>query len=402
MFETAVFRDPLSEKDKFGERTTLGNLAEALLFYDQTHLVLGWASLENLLLQIGYSTFERLLKERLIKATFINEMVAIATGENLPADHEFSFMTIGRSSSGQAWPDRIAPVLVKTGVDQSKARRKAKELLKLMPPSRLSSGMPAGGGVGDLFVEQVRRFPDLTSQATIFSNFRLPLGARPTIGKFQLVEVAPATFRIVGDHGWSAVSDHLKGSRINESPGQSVALAAYSAFVDFALASRFGGDLIAGAEDEALVAEQVGVAMHRRLRNAHEIAQFSYVEFGEGCGVAQAIDSGERTFSEFLELLERGRKFKDMLKNANPSVGLLRAYQDEVAKGSWLNQLLPKPLRFGFVNGVGVLADALGGGGAASIAIGAVDEFILDRIRFGYSPATFVQNKLRPFVGSAL
>ena len=58
---------------------------------------------------------------------------------------------------------------------------------------------------------------------------------------------------------------------------------------------------------------------------------------GDAFALRAVVNSKARKFSEFLDLMDRARKFKEMLRDANPDVGLIRAYTNEVKKGTWLD-----------------------------------------------------------------
>lgn len=108
--------------------------------------------------------------------------------------------------------------------------------------------------------------------------------------------------------------------------------------------------------------------------------------------LAEVIDSGERTFGEFLLLLDRAARFKDWLKKANPDEGLIRSYVAQLSSESWIQRLPAKSLRY-------VLTLALDATNPVAGAVaGFADSFIVEKLLQGWRPNHFVASRLRPFI----
>jgi hypothetical protein len=113
----------------------------------------------------------------------------------------------------------------------------------------------------------------------------------------------------------------------------------------------------------------------------------------------QAINSGERTFQDFLRLLDKSPKFKAWLKGAHPDRGLLSEHHRSISSTSWIESLPAKAIRFVIFNGAGLIADKFVGP-AGSIALGAVDNFLVDKVFKGWRPSQFVEGSLRQFTNT--
>jgi hypothetical protein len=108
--------------------------------------------------------------------------------------------------------------------------------------------------------------------------------------------------------------------------------------------------------------------------------------------LSEVIDAGDRSFEEFLKLLDRADRFKDWLKAVNPDEDLVRTYVREISSESWVQGLRGKSLRY-------VLASAIGASNPiAGLAAGFADTFLIDKLFSGWRPNHFVDGKLSSFV----
>jgi hypothetical protein len=112
--------------------------------------------------------------------------------------------------------------------------------------------------------------------------------------------------------------------------------------------------------------------------------------------VREVINSGERTPAEFLQLMEKAGSFRTWLAQQNPSADLIQQMLREKTNVDWLESLPVKGLRFGLFTGGGMLADLVAPG--SSVAVGAIDSFLIDRLRKHWRPHYFVENGLKRFL----
>ena len=118
----------------------------------------------------------------------------------------------------------------------------------------------------------------------------------------------------------------------------------------------------------------------RREANANEIEQFNELVLPEFPSLREIVNSGERSFSDFLKLLDEAERFKNFIQIANPDSSLVRHYQLEATKDTWAEHLPTKSVRFLVASGLGLLADAIaptGVGTAIGLGVGAADSFLL-------------------------
>jgi hypothetical protein len=117
--------------------------------------------------------------------------------------------------------------------------------------------------------------------------------------------------------------------------------------------------------------------------------------------IREAINSGERTFSDFLRLLDKADKFKSWLQRTNPDAGLVQSYHKAATEQTWADKLPTKATRFFIATGMGLALEAVAPTGLSTIAgvgIGALDALYLDRFIKGWRPNHFIEAQYKDFV----
>ena len=142
--------------------------------------------------------------------------------------------------------------------------------------------------------------------------------------------------------------------------------------------------------------------MSRREKSLENIQMFQDVQLSNARAIREAINSGEKSFDEFLGVLERAERFKNWLRSANPDAKLLEEYYDAATSETWAERLPTKLARFAFCTVSGALLEAIapsGAGYAAGLGLGAADAMWTDKILKGWRPNQFINGPLRRFVG---
>ena len=78
-------------------------------------------------------------------------------------------------------------------------------------------------------------------------------------------------------------------------------------------------------------------------REARE--QFSELVLADYPSVRDVIDSGARSFAEFLKLLNKAQKFKTWLARTTPDQKLVSQYIEALKTDTWADKALVKALR---------------------------------------------------------
>jgi hypothetical protein len=169
---------------------------------------------------------------------------------------------------------------------------------------------------------------------------------------------------------------------------------------EITFAAKHISELVTDPISSALLRQQFELTAEKAAESAQEISSFQDMILS-GKTLAEAINSGERTFSEFLTLLDKARRFKEWLKGAHPEKGLLSEYYKATTSKTWIDTLAGKSIRFCLVTAGGAIA-GLAGGVAAELGVGVADAFLTDKIAIGWKPNHFVENHLTTFVTPTL
>lgn len=191
--------------------------------------------------------------------------------------------------------------------------------------------------------------------------------------------------------------DRVRGAYAPQRPNLTLAYLAgtvFTARTDLALAARYGGDFVTSEESSQIIQLRCAALLKRTGINTGELSQFQELVIDDCPTLAEVIDSGDRSFSDFLRLLDRAGRFRDWIGSVHPDRGVARAYLEEVARQDWIQGGAAKSLRYmmGLATGLPGI-DALVGAGVAF-----ADSFLLERLLGGWRPNHFVTKRLLPFL----
>jgi hypothetical protein len=165
---------------------------------------------------------------------------------------------------------------------------------------------------------------------------------------------------------------------------------------DVGLAASHNAAFVGNEKNEAITSmilkRSLGVRFDHE-KSSRQIYDFISVAVPS---VREIINRGERTPEQFIELIQKAGAFQTWLKDQNPNADLIKEMLREKSNSGWLETLPVKAMRFGLFTGAGLVADFFAPG--ASVATGAVDTFLLERLGKNWRPHYFVENHLRGFL----
>lgn len=400
MFESVVLRRPI-----FGDKKLdVGLLAETLLFYQNVHLILDHGSLISIVKTIGAENLLWLIENEHIKASFMKQGMGTITSRQggLPV-HNFGVFEVGsKQKKRYSKEEAILLALETASLPMRDARQYAKKLGKRIPTEKLEVDSNKSLDIVGMARE------DLLDARYVNTAIRLILHELAPV-----LEIPPSwEFRVHEASNGFAVLTNFDFNEINSayhrivSPSESTISPEFllnhilDARADIAFSAKHMAELVTTPMSSKSLELKFSMMLEKRSRNTSDIDLFQQIHL-EGNAVRKVINSKERSFSEFLELLERAQKFKSWLKSTHPEVGLIKEYYASATANTWIEKLPMKTMRFSVFSGLGVLADAMfptGLGTVAGIGAGAADTFIMDKLLKGWRPSQFVEEKLSNFV----
>lgn len=382
-----------------------GLLAEVLLYYSEVELLLDVANLSLLIRTIGPETFQRLVELPNVKAISVEDNLAVQTDSTGIELHNFVAFSFFKSPSGKeikTKEDRLFEVYFREMGDKWDAKRAVTRVLPFVTES------PLGGPVGSNRIIEHARIDLLDAKyvenaATevllrLVPNFHIPqkLVFRPHETDTGYIIETNLSFSAVNAEYHKVVppsQDSLSSARILSE--------ILEARAGLTISAQNNSDAVVTVLCESLMKKRVVELVKRAERSKREIEVFQEYSLSHGKALQEAINSGERSFSDFLNLMEAAGDFKAWVKNQPADAKILEEYIAALSSQSWIDLLPSKALRFTFFSGAGIAADLAfptGFGIIAGTALGAADAFLLDRLIKGWKPNYFVNGPLSEFV----
>ena len=392
MFEHIVLR-----RAENSHPISAGQIAEALLYYQRVHLFIDRGTLFNLIKQIGAPLTLTLLRRAEISAVYCEEMLATRTDTiGVTERHDYVAITLAGDKDAGELKDprhRLQFELERQSLKKKDAKAFVKGFLDKVPIRRFSGDYFIEGGVPaaakrDLLDVQ------FVAQAIRYAVMALP-GGYPIADDFSVEIIDTSTGYFVFSN---LDLERINRARAESTPSLEPVTMAHlltnilDARADLSLASFYGGDFITSATISSIIQARHAELLRRTNLNLESRRQFSEVVLPDSPSLAQVIDSGERTFADFLRLLDRASRFKDWLTQINPDEGVIRSYMRDLSSESWIQKLPIKTVRYLFTLAIEAISPPTG------IVVGLADNFILERLMAGWRPNHFIENRYGPFV----
>ena len=365
MFDFIVFRRTGATQNFID----VGLLAETLLFYQKVHIVLDQGSIEEFIKVIGVDQLVSLLERPYVTASFQRNMTAVLNTNGIRLYNYAIFSVDQPGDKRRSMDDRsYVRYLIERHAGNSKSvRRASKRLCSKIVFSRLPE---SGAGIDDILG---------ASAADLVDNLFL----RSAVVKI-LSAIAPDvklsanwnfSVQFVGSHHAGqpqfAIDTNLNFDAMNAIFQQRVPTSfgplspAYlltficSAREAQYISSTHMSELIMDPSTSEVMRLRYLELMRKRDRQVGEMDLFQDMVLPDNRDIRGAINSGQRSFAEFISVLDKASKFKTFIASQNPDKALLEAFYLEIKQTDWIGKLPSKATRFVLANGLGAAADAL-------------------------------------------
>jgi hypothetical protein len=390
MLGNCIFRNPSTRDGKLDQ----GSLCEALLFFEKGHLLIDMATLALMVQANFLDHLVVMLREGYLTGNY-SPQAAVLHSDNRGGIREH-FFTVVRFGGDQKNPNMRNPELLEQQLrriydDKAKAKKYYRMLADLISFDDLEdNGVPTLGrkDICD---------PEIAREVARMALLRY--GVPEEEIKFSKIDVLPIDefkFAIATDINFDRIRQFVpEADRSNF--GQSNLFPAISdARLDIGLAARHNAAFVGNEGNNAII----GMILQRSMgaqfdsdKRKRQIYDFVSVAVPS---VREVINSGERSPEDFIRLMEKAEPFQRWLNKQSPNADLVKEMLREKARVDWMDNLPLKAMRFGLFTGVGMAADFLAPG--ASAITGAVDTFLVERLRKNWRPHYFVENHLRGFL----
>lgn len=391
MFESIVLRNSGDAGN-----ITLGAIAEALLFYQNTRIIIGQGTLVSLARNGDLGAVLDLIKQGRLQAVHCEETLCTLSnpfGAVSTFDFASSMLVGHEEEHGKNRLERVEISLRLNGIDRRKAKNQAQAFVDSVPLKSLTKDDYIKGGV----LNAARQ--DAKNNFMLKGLLRAGLIAVP--GGYDVGDDLHAEF-VQSDLGYFLFTnidfpEINKRRALMDSALEPLTLNFLLALIlesraDMHLAAFYGGDFATTSANSAMVRWRQAHLLKRTELNQQAKEQFSELVLTDYPTIREVIDGGDRPFTDFLKLLDKTHKFKTWLAKASPDQNLISQYIAALTKDTWADKVPTKGLRYLFSICAG-LADPTPG-----LLSGAADVFILDRFIKGWRPNHFVDDRLKPFL----
>ena len=387
MFDAIAYKNAIGP----GPLIDIGALAEGLLFYGRVAIVGNSATVKDLLARIPPFVVLSMLRDGRLEFHYLADQIGVSTQEIDGRPHhgliafsspDHTIEKIGRSSFRDAAGTTSQ---AKIGASKFTALLRSLDHSGFDQNSVLqtfSDRLAVNVSVSSLIREIVPRFalsPDLRfaiehEKDGIYVNTNIDFTELNRIYH----QVVPASH-----------------STLTEAYILSLLQGAYEATY---FAALLNAEIAVHPIERAIQARAVDAVISRHIHSQTQIESFTELTLADGHAIREAVNSGAVPFTAVLKLLDSADKFRHWLHQQPPDTNLVRAYYQETIKNTWAEKLPVKSTRWSIFTGIGLGIDALGAGGlgtAASVAVSAVDAFLIDKLTKGWKPHQFVEKDLK-------
>lgn len=377
MFEKIVVRTSTD-----GTSLTLGELAEALLFYQNVHIILDHGSLNGFLLKLGVSKFLELFSRPNVSGVYVEELLGTQTQIfGVTPRYMFGAFTLGDTEGvPESHLKRLELVLRRQGHSNRSAKKYAEKFLEKIPVRHLTSNYYVKGGI----LQAANA--DLDDTLLINEAIRIALlkdAPDALLDPFKIEVVRQGIYFFVFT---DSKFDSILKRRAPETANTMARLIGnvLNARADTILAAHYGGEFYTSEVTSSIVRLRHRELLKRIGIDQKEIEQFNEIVLSDCPSLREVINSGERTFDEFLELLDKADRFKRWVGGVNADRKLVDNYVRDASAQGWINSLPGKAIRYVIGTAVGIVEPITGA------AASAADTFLAEKILGGWRPNHFV------------
>ena len=395
----SLFESALVRRHNVGSNPIdAGMLAETLLFYNSVHIVLDGGLLYELILSIGANNLIELLEEKNLMASYSRTFTGVMKNTtNYVNTYSFAAVRMHAKANKKKilTTDEISESVERALGVSKESKKIAKKLIDKF--SFRDIGFGNAKDRAEVVRSELIDDGQLASCVEAFMKSVVPRYVMPRSWEFRCIPQNDACeeFHILTDLKFDLINmEYYKSADSSQSPITPEWILSHilDAKVDVDLASRYMSEIITTPILSDIIRIRFDHMLLKRERSQRDISLFQETHLNDARAVREAINSGERGFSDFMVTLRKAPRFKQWLADRNPDSNLLQEYYKAALADSWINKLPVKGLRY-IISSVSGLINTAGG-----LAVGAADAFLADRILKGWRPNQFIEGPLKKFV----
>ena len=394
------------------EGVDLGVLAETILFYGSTQLLLNRNSVVGLARKLSSDDLVAFLDRGEIRLSYQHSQYAVASNGPLGAFNFVAFIAHAKRPDGKPPPKKLSKLDFREEIDEVLARALGRststnKLARDIGDRLKLHGFKGAANGPNIVVDLARR--DIADPAFLKGAARdilehlLPPSAVPSEFTFELIEFGNSYL----------IHTDLDFNRLNVAYHQRVPPSHSTLSCDYLVAhiiqsradSYFAADYMAEIVTTPVHSRIMRLKHYDLLRardqSVERLDRFKELACPHFPSIAEAINSGQRTIPEFLELLDSTQQFRHWLHEQSPDEEIIANYIKAATEKTWADKIPAKTTRWAIATVLGAASEAVlptGVGATAGFAVGALDALYLDRFIKGWRPNHFIEGPYREFM----
>ena len=387
-------------------RYDVGWLAESILFYGKTTLILEPHTLVRLLNTIELADLDYLRAAGHVECIFHPSYFVTRThGLQLFPTTSLMISPMARRITPGALAHAISALAKKTWdiqVDELEVRR----FLHKVRIKKISSSHGDGKAIVDATIDDLTN-PELMSRYVATVAKREPLLASSGAPFFLCKADDRRELYVDTNIRFDETERRMRsrfGDNLTYTPSDWIVFW-LNRRADLFFAAELNSDITSTNEALAAYGEIYSFLNLRLGPEREQMHRFFDEIVGEASALREHINANPRArFKEFREFADEITKFHHWLQKDLSHGDLVKRYIQESTRLPFLERLPGKMARFAFFAGLGVAADLAlptGAGILAGLGLGAGDAFLLDKHLRGWKPHQFIQDKIGGFVEGA-
>ena len=392
MFESITIRQ--QNYAVSGNPIDLGFLAEAMLFYNKVVVIADAGILRQLTFTLGPDLLLEYLQEGFLKITYIENGIGVHTQDVAKTTERHNICLYQLPSLEiQQYATKIFQE--HTG-KRGRGRRLANKLIKIINVDSYK----------ELITEQAQqdiKDPDYVIPAvrSLISSY----APEYEIPDPLIFHIENRGNELLVDTSINFCSANISYHKRIPSKHSSLSPAYIISFLTnirshIYFASESLTELAVEQVNSSLLKIKMASIFRKRSHSETDISTFQDFVFDDARAIRESINLGSRNFNDLIVVLRKARRFKEWLSEQSPDQKLVKSYFQDISKGSWIDRLPAKSVRWLIFTLSGAGIDMMGAGGigtTAGLALSAADTFIVDKIAKGWNPSNFVNRDLKNF-----
>ncbi len=370
--------------------TDIGFIAETLLYYERVNLIIAADSILTLLENCEFSDLKDLVDSGSLKLYMRNNH--FGTVARRQPNGKVTYDLANYVFSNIPMEKIVFQTIFKyTNKRRGYSNRLTNKFLEIIEPIEYENDLR------EKVFEDLDDFEYVKSALEIIINSYNP--------NLQINKYLLDYKKEMGHDGWLNFTTNINFDNLNKVLPKGVKLdeshiinQIQNARADLHFSPNLNSELATSSIQEHLVNIKFSNIFSKSKKSRDELMNFNKFILNDSFAIREAINSKEKSFSDFVLILHKASKYKDWLSRVEEDKNLIKEYHEAVTQNTWIENLPAKSVRWSIFTGLGMLIDSIGGSGFGTLmglGLSAGDAFLLDNILKGWNPSIFIKNELK-------